>query len=92
MVLLIQSPIVCAVKLGPLPSKSRHLDSPWAVARVVGWGQMMEYNQDVGSNKVAISNIVPMQFVDFPEDAKRRFLRRSVRSSWLLGIPTISFD
>lgn len=71
--------ILDLLKLGPLPSKSAMMQAPWAVVEMVGWGAKMKYNEISGGSKVAISTIVPVKFVDFPSDAKLRFLRRSRR-------------
>ena len=46
---------------------------------MVGWGVKMKYNELSGGSKIAITHVVPVKFVDFPNDAKRRFLLRSRR-------------
>jgi hypothetical protein len=45
---------------------------------MVGWGAKMSYGEH-GSSKLAISHVVPVQFVPFPPAAKARFLLRSQR-------------
>jgi hypothetical protein len=50
------------------------------VVELVGWGPRIKYNELSGGSKVAITHIVPVKFVDFPNEAKRRFLLRSRRS------------
>ena len=46
---------------------------------MVGWGPKMKYNEVWGGSKVAITHIVPVKFVEFPHNAKIRFLQRSRR-------------
>eukprot|EP00802_Teleaulax_amphioxeia_P024931 Tamp_25708.p1 GENE.Tamp_25708~~Tamp_25708.p1 ORF type:complete len:173 (-),score=31.80 Tamp_25708:360-878(-) len=71
--------ILDLLKLGPLPSRSAMIEAPWAVVELVGWGPRIQYNELSGGSKVAITHIVPVKFVDFPNEAKRRFLLRSRR-------------
>jgi len=40
---------------------------------------MIKYNELSGGSKLAITHIVPVKFVDFPNASKIRFLRRSRR-------------
>mmetsp|Transcript_76225 Transcript_76225/g.123861 ORF Transcript_76225/g.123861 Transcript_76225/m.123861 type:complete len:92 (+) Transcript_76225:37-312(+) len=46
---------------------------------MVGWGPTIKYNELSGGSKVAITHIVPVKFVEFPNASKTRFLRRSRR-------------
>ena len=48
------------------------------VVKMVGWGAKLSYSEH-GSSKLAISHVVPIQFVPFPPAAKARFLGRSQR-------------
>ena len=70
--------ILDLLKVGPLPSRSAMARAPWAVMEGVAWGSKLRYNE-LGSSKVAITHIVPMKFVDFPDSAKRRFFQRCRR-------------
>jgi hypothetical protein len=45
---------------------------------MVGWGAKLSYSEH-GSSKLAISHVLPVQFVPLPIDAKARFLLRSQR-------------
>ncbi len=45
---------------------------------MIGWGAKLSYSEH-GSTKLAISHVLPVQFVPLPSDAKARFLLRSQR-------------
>ena len=45
---------------------------------MIGWGAKLSYSEH-GSSKLAISNVVPVQFIPLPAAAKARFLTRSRR-------------
>ena len=50
----------------------------FSVVRMIGWGAKLSYSEN-GSSKLAISHVLPVQFVPLPMDAKARFLLRSQR-------------
>ncbi len=50
----------------------------FTVVRMIGWGAKLSYSEH-GSSKLAISHVLPVQFVTLPMEAKDRFLLRSQR-------------